>query len=142
MFVLFVFNILCFILFERRVSSSSIYSYVADAAGTVHVHFVRRVDAVRALGRLMVAAHNAPFGSRPGAQAALAAGMQFEETPWLETMGVQLDCSRGGVPHVDALQERTVQLALYGYNALLLYMEDVYEVPGAVLSCIKFACFK
>ena len=79
---------------------------------------------------VVVAAHNAPFGSKPGAQAALAAGMQFEEKPWLELTGVQLDCSRGGVPHVAALQDWAVQLSLYGFNALLLYMEDVYEVQG------------
>lgn len=89
------------------------------------MYFAHRSDAFRALGRLMVAAHNAPFGAKPGAQAALAAGMQFEETPWLELTGVQLDCSRGGVPHVAALQDWAVQLALYGFNALLLYMVGV-----------------
>lgn len=29
-----------------------------------------------------------------------------------------------------ALQDWAVQMALYGFNALLLYMEDVYEVQG------------
>jgi len=103
---------------------------VVDSTGALRVYFSHRADAFRALGRLMVAAHNAPFGTKPGAQAALASGMQFEETPWLEFMGVQLDCSRGGVPHVAALQDWAVQLSLYGFNALLLYMEDVYEVQG------------
>ena len=103
---------------------------VVDSTGALRVYYSHRADAFRALGRLMVAAHNAPFGTKPGAQAALAAGMQFEEAPWLELMGVQLDCSRGGVPHVASLQDWAVQISLYGYNALLLYMEDVYEVQG------------
>jgi hypothetical protein len=107
---------------------------VVDSTGALRVYFSHRADAFRALGRLMIAAHNAPFGAKPGAQAALAAGMQFEETPWLELMGVQLDCSRGGVPHVAALQDWAVQLSLYGFNALLMYMEDVYEVGFARLT--------
>jgi len=116
--------------FESRGHRDRKVKCVVDSTGTLQVYFSRRADAFRGLGRLMVAAHNAPFGAKPGAQAALAAGMQFEETPWLEVMGVQLDCSRGGVPHVAALQDWAVQLSLYGFNALLLYMEDVYEVQG------------
>ncbi len=42
--------------------------------------------------------------------------------------GVMIDLSRAGVMTVDALKNYMEYMALFGLNALMLYMEDVYEV--------------
>ena len=48
----------------------------------------------------------------------------------LRTLGVMIDCSRDAVYTVETLKEYIKVLAAMGYNALLLYMEDVYELEG------------
>ncbi len=44
--------------------------------------------------------------------------------------GVMLDCSRNGVMTVEALEQYVDILAKMGYNTLMLYTEDTYEVDG------------
>lgn len=44
--------------------------------------------------------------------------------------GVMLDCSRNGVMTVKAVKKYAELLAKMGYNTLMLYTEDTYEVPG------------
>lgn len=44
--------------------------------------------------------------------------------------GVMLDCSRNGVMTVKAVKEYARILAQMGYNTLMLYTEDTYEVDG------------
>lgn len=45
-----------------------------------------------------------------------------------EHMGVLLDCSRNAVMTVDSVKKLIDDLSMMGYNRLMLYMEDTYEV--------------
>ena len=45
-------------------------------------------------------------------------------------LGLMLDMSRNSVMNVPALKEYITVLAEMGYNPLLLYTEDTYEIPG------------
>ncbi len=51
-----------------------------------------------------------------------------ESTPFT-MVGIMLDCSRGAVKTVNHLQQWLRQLALLGYNTVMLYTEDTYELP-------------
>lgn len=42
---------------------------------------------------------------------------------------VMLDCSQSAVMHVDGVKEFIDKLSAMGYNALMLYTEDTYEIP-------------
>ena len=44
--------------------------------------------------------------------------------------GVMLDCSRDAVMKVEKVKEFANTIKAFGYNALLLYTEDTYEVSG------------
>lgn len=46
-----------------------------------------------------------------------------------ESNGMMIDCSRNGVPNLDYIQSIIRKLAIMGHNRLLLYIEDVYEIP-------------
>jgi len=54
---------------------------------------------------------------------------QDEATPFT-TVGIMLDCSRNAVMRVDHLKQWLRRLALLGYNQVMLYTEDTYEIPG------------
>lgn len=45
-------------------------------------------------------------------------------------LGIMLDMSRNAVMHISALKEYITMLSDMGYNTLLLYTEDTYEIPG------------
>lgn len=45
-------------------------------------------------------------------------------------LGVMLDCSRGGVMKVSAVKSMIDCLCKIGYNTLMLYTEDTFEVDG------------
>ena len=47
-----------------------------------------------------------------------------------ETLGVMLDMSRNAVMSVEALKKYFVYLQKMGYNCVMLYTEDTYEVEG------------
>lgn len=57
-------------------------------------------------------------------------GMETEETLPFTTLGVMLDCSRNRVFKVEFIRDFLLKCALTGYNMLMLYTEDVYELPG------------
>ena len=48
-----------------------------------------------------------------------------------ETLGIMLDMSRNAVMSLEGLRDYLKILAKMGYNQLLLYTEDTYEVEGA-----------
>ena len=48
----------------------------------------------------------------------------------MKRFGTMLDCSRNAVPTVDGVQKWIDILSDLGYNTLLLYMEDTYEIRG------------
>ncbi len=43
---------------------------------------------------------------------------------------VMIDCSKNGVMTIDALKEFANILKKMGYNSLMIYTEDTYEIPG------------
>ena len=65
---------------------------------------------------------------------ALLAGMVSEKRPYQETtpftsLGIMLDCSRNAVMTVEHVKLWMQRLALLGYNTVMLYTEDTYELP-------------
>ena len=60
----------------------------------------------------------------------LATGVTaIEEQPKYGMLGAMPDASRNAVPKVETLKKFFRILALEGYNAVMLYTEDTYEVP-------------
>ncbi len=47
-----------------------------------------------------------------------------------EMFGVMIDCSRNSVMTVDYLKKYFDRLAILGYNMVMLYTEDTYEIEG------------
>ena len=47
-----------------------------------------------------------------------------------DTFGIMIDCSRNAVYTVPALEKFIDMMSGMGYNALMLYTEDTYEVDG------------
>ena len=47
-----------------------------------------------------------------------------------EKLGVMIDCSRNAVPNVKSLKRFLEVIAKMGYNAVMLYTEDTYEVEN------------
>ena len=80
------------------------------------VRYDRKIDAFRALGRLL--------GEGPEER------QDFAETPRFDMAGAMIDVSRNGVARPDALRAILRRCALMGLNLVMLYAEDTYEVPG------------
>ena len=53
----------------------------------------------------------------------------MENSTPFRTFGTMLDCSRNAVPNLHTLKKWVDLTASLGYNTLLLYTEDTYEVP-------------
>lgn len=58
------------------------------------------------------------------------AGNETEEQSSFTTLGIMLDCSRNAVMKVSHLKKWMRWLALLGYNMMMLYTEDTYQLPG------------
>ena len=58
------------------------------------------------------------------------AGLEGREKTPFAMLGIMLDVSRNMVFTVDGLARIFRRLALLGYNTVLLYSEDTYELPG------------
>ena len=80
----------------------------------IKVRYGRRIDAFRALGRLL---------GQENPQ-------DFAETAKFDLLGIQFDVSRNGVLTVESVRTLLRRSALMGINAAVLYAEDTYEVPG------------
>jgi hypothetical protein len=52
------------------------------------------------------------------------------EKTFLDTLGFMIDCSRNAVMTVDTAKAVLRRMALMGYNMMMLYTENTYEVPG------------
>ena len=57
-------------------------------------------------------------------------GFSASETPAFDTVGPMLDCSRNAVMKPEKVKQLIRLSALSGLNALMLYTEDTYEIPG------------
>ena len=82
------------------------------------IYYAERVHVYRALGRLF------------GDPSPVGIAVNYDEKPLFPFIGVMLDCSRNAVHSVDGVKRLIRFLALMGMNALCLYTEDTYEVPG------------
>ncbi len=91
---------------------------VTVGAREARVLYARKVDAFRALGRLL------------GARESLREGATFAETARFDMLGIMVDVSRNGVLRPDAARMLLRRCALMGINVFMLYAEDTYEVPG------------
>lgn len=67
---------------------------------------------------------------RGAAMAARQEGAHARETPAFSFLGAMVDCSRNGVMHAEAVRKMCRLTARMGFNALMLYTEDTYEVEG------------
>ena len=76
----------------------------------------------------MLLEYNSIAGAARGIGAALAKIECKESTPF-KTLGIMLDVSRNMVMTVDHLKMWFRRLALSGYNMIMLYTEDTYELP-------------
>src|SRR5699024_12394110 len=56
--------------------------------------------------------------------------ISIEETPQFQTVGPMFDMSRNAVMNEKAFKGMIHRLAIMGFNAAMLYMEDTYEVKG------------
>ncbi|KKT04245.1 MAG: glycoside hydrolase family protein [Parcubacteria group bacterium GW2011_GWA2_43_17] len=57
-------------------------------------------------------------------------GQIYQEKNVFKKLGVMLDCSRNAVMKVESVKRWLRQLSLMGYNLLMLYTEDTYELSG------------
>lgn len=57
-------------------------------------------------------------------------GKEYVEHSEFERFGIMLDCSRNAVMTDDSVKRWMRELALLGYNVVMLYTEDTYELPG------------
>ena len=71
-------------------------------------------------------------GALRGVGTALGGVPGVSEAPFA-SFGIMLDCSRNRVMTVEHLKSWMAKLALMGYNQVLLYCEDTYELPGEPL---------
>ncbi len=78
-------------------------------------------QACRAVG-LLLGLDSAP-------QDASSNGKWSEQCPF-ETLGLMLDCSRNAVMNVAEIKKWLRRMALSGYNMLMLYTEDTYQLPA------------
>ena len=47
-----------------------------------------------------------------------------------DDLGYMVDCSRGAVATIPSLKKLVDILSAFGYNYIMLYTEDVYEIEG------------
>lgn len=84
---------------------------VSNGNGVFHVEYSSLSAALRGIGSVL-------------------AGLECEEeTPFI-TLGIMLDCSRNRVLTVEQLKTWFRRLALAGYNLVMLYTEDTYQLPS------------
>jgi len=83
---------------------------------TVTLFYHEAVQLFRALGLLVESCRDGRYDD-------------LVETPWHTTLAPMIDCSRNQVHNTTTVKQLIRHLALMGYNGLLLYTEDTYEIP-------------
>lgn len=58
-----------------------------------------------------------------------ATGEKIDQKAKFETLSVMVDCSRNAVLNMDSAKELMVQLSVMGFNSIMFYTEDTYEIP-------------
>ncbi|KAI8974293.1 glycoside hydrolase superfamily [Pilobolus umbonatus] len=103
-------------------------NYLLENKYEIYVRYQRKIDAFRALGRLLGSARDPMVLS--GLHDEL---VQFNEKAQFETQGVMIDCSRNGVLKPGQVYFLLCNMALMGLNMLQLYTEDTFEIEGEPL---------
>ena len=83
-------------------------------------------NVIRSKGAVTIE-YNSIAGAARGIGSALSKIEAKESTPF-KTLGIMLDVSRNMVMKVDHIKEWMRRLALCGYNMIMLYTEDTYEL--------------
>lgn len=83
-------------------------------------------NVIRSKGAVTIE-YNSIAGAARGIGSALSKIEAKESTPF-KTLGIMLDVSRNMVMKVEHIKEWMRRLALCGYNMVMLYTEDVYEL--------------
>ncbi|PWM76927.1 MAG: hypothetical protein DBX90_11090, partial [Lentisphaerae bacterium] len=107
---------------------------VVDGGRGLKLKF-RRIEAegtvsrvIRSTGEVLVE-YNSVAAAARGVGSALAK-LEGEETTPFKMLGIMLDVSRNMVMKVDHLKLWFRRLSLSGYNLVMLYTEDTYQLPG------------
>ncbi|MBQ6946821.1 MAG: hypothetical protein IJN42_02140, partial [Clostridia bacterium] len=56
-------------------------------------------------------------------------GVTVAQKAKFDTLSVMVDCSRNAVLNLDSAKELMVQLSVMGFNSIMFYTEDTYEIP-------------
>ncbi len=94
----------------KRVEGAGTISRVKRSPGTVLVEYNSIAAAARGIGSAL-------------------GKIECDESTPFKTLGIMLDVSRNMVMRIDHLKMWLRRLALSGYNMVMLYTEDVYELP-------------
>jgi len=113
------------------------YPITQEGAQGVNVAFERIADpgqcCVEMSGQTALVRYNKPCQAARAVGALLGGlvkkGQIYSESTPFGMLGVMIDCSRNAVMTVDHLKIWMRRLALLGYNMLMLYTEDTYELP-------------
>ncbi len=89
---------------------------VSKSENSIRIVFDRKIHFFRGLSLAMEHIGEASF--------------EIREKPQFRMNGIMLDVSRGVVPKVEYIQEIISHMALMGLDMLMLYTEDIYEIPG------------
>lgn len=96
-------------------------SFVKDDAltlnmvdGVVQIGYSRKCEALRGMSMAK------RFSADP---------TPIRQTAKFDTLTFMADCSRNAVLNVSSVKELIVYLAMMGFNCLMLYTEDTYEIP-------------
>ena len=84
--------------------------------GNVRVEYANKRDIARAALILKANGTNGDY--------------EIEERQTFEDVCLMVDCSRNAVRNVETVKKLIRHLAMIGYNSLMLYTEDTYEVDG------------
>lgn len=92
--------------------------------------FVSGADSIYTIGYSETAAFFRAFALLVGHLEQEKTAFLIEETPAFTLCSAMVDCSRNAVPRVERLEELFATMAMMGYNGVMLYTEDTYEVEG------------
>ena len=103
--------------YQKAVGSDAGYRILPSESGPM-IEYGSLRDALRATGSVLAGA---------GGVEALEEGCPFK------TFGIMVDCSRNAVMRVEHLEGWLRRLALLGFNMVMLYTEDTYQLEGEPL---------
>jgi hexosaminidase len=106
---------------------------VVEAQGEGNLEFIQNQDRALLQCERMRGGFRIEYGSTALALRGLGLALSrrsVTERAAFGKFGIMLDCSRNAVMKVSYIKRWLNQLALMGYNQLMLYTEDTYQLPG------------